>query len=102
MGSEWGVVLWARGRHGYVLLALVPVSILGRVKDGVQVLVVDVPWVLETLAGELEPEAGVEVLNHGAQSGLWCGEGQLSVGELLGQMLASGEVGKANAGLELV
>ena len=57
---------------------------------------------LETLAGELEPEAGVEVSNHGAQSGLWCGEGQLSVGELLGQMLASGEVGKANAGLELV
>ena len=57
---------------------------------------------LETLAGELEPEPGVEVLNHGAQSGLWCGEGQLSVGELLGQMLASGEVGKANAGLELV
>ena len=57
---------------------------------------------LETLAGELEPEAGVEVLNHGAQSGLWHGEGKLSVGELLGQMLASGEVGKANAGLELV
>ena len=102
MGLEWGVVLWVRGRHGYVLLALVPVSLLGRVKGGVQVLVVDVPWVLETLAGELEPEAGVEVLNHGARSGLWCGEGQLSVGELLGQMLASGEVGKANAGLDLV
>ena len=84
MGLGWGVVLWARGRHGYVLLALVPVSLLGRVKDGVQgvqVLVVDVPWVLERLAGELEPEAGVEVSNHGAQSGLWRGEGQLSVGE---------------------
>ena len=84
MGLGWGVVLWARGRHGYVLLALVPVSLLGRAKDGVhavQVLVVDVPWVLERLAGELEPEAGVEVSNHGAQSGLWRGEGQLSVGE---------------------
>ena len=62
---------------------------------------VDVPLALERLAagGGLEPEGGVEVLSHGAQSGLWCGEGQLSVWEL-GQMLASVEVGKVNAGLD--
>ena len=87
MGWVKGVVLWARGRqHGYVLLALVPESLLGRVKDGVSVLVVDVPLVLVRRAGVLEPEGGVEVLNHEAQSGLWCGEGQLSVGESLEQM----------------
>ena len=65
-------------------------------------LVVDVPLVSERLAagGGLELEGGVEVASHGAQSGLWCGEGQLSVGELLGQMSASGEAGRVNAGLE--
>ena len=44
-----------------MLKALVSVSLLERVKDGEQVLVVDVPWELERLAGELEPEGGVEV-----------------------------------------
>ena len=44
-----------------MLKALVSVSLLERVKDGEQVLVVDVPWELERLAGELEPEEGVEV-----------------------------------------
>ena len=70
-------------------------------KDGEQVLVVDVPLVLERLAagGGLELEGGVEVLSHGAQSDLWRGEGQWSVWEL-GQMLASGEVGRVNAGLD--
>ena len=61
MGWAWGVVLWAKERHGCVLKALVSVSLLERVKDGEQVLVVDVPWELERLAGELEPEEGVEV-----------------------------------------
>ena len=83
-----------------MLKALVSVSLLERVKDGEQVLVVDVPWELERLAGELEPEGGVEVSSHGAQSGLSHGAEQLSVGELLGQMLASEEVGRVNAGLE--
>ena len=57
-----------------MLLVMVPV------KDGEQVLVVDAPLVLERLAaggGGLEPEGGVEVLSHEAQSGLWRGEGQL-------------------------
>ena len=62
-------------------------------------LVVGAPWVLERLADEMEPREGEEVSSHGDQSGLWCGEGQWSVWEL-GQMLASGEVGKENAGLD--
>ena len=42
---------------------------------GGEVLVVGAPWVLERLADEMEPQVGEEVLNHGDQSGLWCGEG---------------------------
>ena len=77
MGWGWGELLWARERHGGVLLALVQMSLLGSVKDGEQVLVVDALWVLEMLAsGGPELEGGVEVLSHGAQSGLWCGEEQ--------------------------
>ena len=38
-------------------------------------LVVDVPWVLERLADEMEPQVGEEVSSHGDQSGLWYGEG---------------------------
>ena len=100
MGWGWGELLWARERHGCVLLALVQMSLLGSVKDGEQVLVVDFALSLEMLAGGgPELEVVVEVSSHGAQSGLWCGEEQWSVWEL-GQMLASGEVERVNAGLE--
>ena len=56
---------------------------------------------LEKLVDELEPREGEEVSSHGDQSGLWNGEGLLSVGEL-GQRLALGEVGRVNVVLEWV
>ena len=49
----------------------------------------------------MEPQEGEEVSSHGDQSGLWYGEGLLSVGEL-GQRLALGEVGRVNVVLEWV
>ena len=56
---------------------------------------------LERLADEMEPQEGEEVSSHGDQSGLWYGEGLLSVGEL-GKRLALGEVGRLNVVLEWV
>ena len=77
MGQGWDGLQWALERHGCVLCEL------ATGKDGGSVLetvVVDFPWVLEKLAGELELEEGGEVLVHDvAQSGLWRGGGQLSV-----------------------
>ena len=64
--------------------------------------VVDFPWVLEKLAGELELEEGGEVLGHDvAQSGLWRGGGQLSVEEP-GQRLALEAEGRGSGGLKMV
>ena len=65
-------------------------------------VVVDFPWVLEKLAGELELEEGGEVLGHDvAQSGLWHGGGQLSVEEP-GQRLALEAEGRGSVGLKMV
>ena len=99
MGQGWGGLRWALERHGCVLCELATGKDGGEVLETVVVpVVVDFPWVLEKLAGELELEEGGEVLGHEvAQSGLWRGGGQLSVEEP-GQRLALEAEGRVSGG----
>ena len=103
MGQGWDGLQWALERHGCVLCGLATEKDGGEVLEKVVgAVVVDFPWVLEKLAGELELEGGGEVLGHDvAQSGLWRGGGQLSVEEP-GQRLALEAEGRGSGGLKMV